>query len=173
MGGLRQILRAGRSQPWPIRVLMSGVGSQRVRNGLNELLDGPERPDAVLALGFAGALRDELRTGDLVLSRRLYSSGEEASLEADPRLLELAQEALQGSSMPRHYVADSVTVPRMVHSRAGKRRLTGHHHRLGCQHGRLLDRQGGHAEGSSLCKREGRVGYRGPGAPSLRCRYWE
>ena len=125
MGGLRQILRAGRSQPWPIRVLMSGVGSQRVRNGLNELLDGPERPDAVLALGFAGALRDELRTGDLVLSRRLYSSGEEASLEADPRLLELAQEALQGSSMPRHYVADSVTVPRMVHSRAGKRRLTG------------------------------------------------
>ena len=123
VGGLRRALQAGQSQP--ARILVSGVGSQRARNGLSELLDGPERPDAVLAIGFAGALRDELRTGDLVLSRRLHSSGEEASLESDPRLLELVQEALQGPSMPRHYMADNVTVPSMVYSAAGKRRLAG------------------------------------------------
>ena len=122
VGDLRPALRARQSQP-PARILVSGVGSQQARNGLSEFLDGPERPDYVLAIGFAGALRDELRTGALVLSRRLHCSGEEASLAVDPRLLELAQEALQGPSMPPYYVADSVTVPRMVHSAAGKRRL--------------------------------------------------
>jgi len=109
--------------PSSLSVHVTGVGKEKALAGAKRLLNGPIRPDAILSLGFAGALRDRLATGDLVLSRRLYSSEEEGFLESDARLLGLAQEALRGSTKLRHFVADNLTVPEAVSSAEGKRRL--------------------------------------------------
>ena len=55
-----------------------GGGQGKAMEGMVALLDArPTRPDCILSLGFAGALRAELKTGDLVLSQRLYATGED------------------------------------------------------------------------------------------------
>ena len=107
----------------PIAVQVTGVGKERTLAGMKALLSQPVRPDSILSLGFAGALRDDLQTGDLVLSRQLHSTEEDAVLVADAGLLGLAQEVLEAPGAPRHIVADSVTVPRMAISVEDKRRL--------------------------------------------------
>ena len=102
---------------------VTGVGKRKAQAGVNALLDGSIKPDAILSLGFAGALRDDLNAGDLVLSQRLYATGEDAFIESDARLLGLAQDALIGPGAPRHFVADNLTVPRVVSSADGKKLL--------------------------------------------------
>ena len=102
---------------------VTGVGKDRALAGMKALMDGPAMPDSILSLGFAGALRDGLGTGDLVLSRRLYAVGEDTFIEPDARLLDLAQEALEGPAAPRHFIADTLTVSRMVSSATEKGRL--------------------------------------------------
>ena len=90
---------------------------------MKALLDRPDTPDCILSLGFAGALREDLATGDLVLSRRLYATGEEAFFESDRRLLSLAQDTLKGSEAPRHFIADTLTVTEPVLGAVDKQRL--------------------------------------------------
>ena len=108
-----------------VMVHVAGVGKDRALAGMKALIDGPLRPDAILSLGFGGALRRELATGDLVLSQRLHALGEEAVFEPDAGLLSLAQEALESSGAPRHFVAETLTVPQVVSSAGEKQRLAG------------------------------------------------
>ena len=111
-------------RPPPFTFHITGVGKEKAMAGVMALMDAPEKPDAILSLGFAGGLHDSLATGDLVISRRLYAAGENAFLEADPRLLETAQEALAEARLSerraRHFVSDTLTVPRMVCSASEK-----------------------------------------------------
>ena len=104
-------------------VHITGVGKERALAGMKALMDRSVRSDAILSLGFAGGLREELSTGDLVLSRRLYAAGEDTFIESNSDLLGLAQDALSASGAPRHFVADTLTVPRLVFSAAEKGRL--------------------------------------------------
>ena len=106
-----------------VLVHVTGVGKERALAGVEALFNRSVRPDCIVSLGFAGALRDGLDTGDLVLSRRLYATGEEAFLEPDAHLLGLAQEALKVPQAPRHFIADALTVPHVVYSAAEKGRL--------------------------------------------------
>jgi nucleoside phosphorylase len=107
-----------------VPVYVTGVGKDRAMEGMVALLDArPTRPDCILSLGFAGALRDELKTGDLVLSQRLYATGEDTILESDASLLSLAQDVLDSSDTQRYSIANSLTVPQVVFGAAGKSRL--------------------------------------------------
>ncbi len=98
----------------PIRVRVTGVGKYAAEAGVRAILQEPDRPDAILSLGFAGALNDTLSAGDLVICRRHFSTDEDRTIESDPGMIELAREALIGSGSPRHCVADSVTLPGVV-----------------------------------------------------------
>lgn len=98
----------------PVPVRITGVGKHRAEAGVYALLQGPDRPDAILSLGFAGALKEELSTGDLVICRRHFVPGEECTVEPDPGMIELALEALTRLESSRHHVADSVTLPDVV-----------------------------------------------------------
>lgn len=104
-------------------VLVTGVGKERAMRSMEVLLEGPSRPESVLSLGFGGALREGLETGDLVLSRRLYATGEDTFLESDARLLSLAEDVLSRGDITRYVVGDSLTVPQVICSAAEKRRL--------------------------------------------------
>ena len=105
-----------------VLVHVIGVGRERALDGMKVLLDRSARPDAILSVGFGGALSDELATGDLVVSRRLYVEGEGTFFESDPCLMELAREVLDGPGRPRYFVADALTVPHVV-TAAEKARL--------------------------------------------------
>jgi adenosylhomocysteine nucleosidase len=105
---LRRSLRGQAAGSFLFQV--SGTGKARALRGVEALFQSPNAPGHILSVGFAGALTEELRTGDLVLSRRLYATGEEQAVESDGALLELAQETLEAQGNPRHFVADSLTV---------------------------------------------------------------
>jgi nucleoside phosphorylase len=109
----------------PVAVRVSGVGREKAQASAETVLDQRARPDCILSLGFAGALRDGLETGDLVLARRLYASGEDTFIESDANLLSMAQEVLDRPGSPRSFIADSVTVPEMVTSSIEKEQLAG------------------------------------------------
>jgi adenosylhomocysteine nucleosidase len=127
-GGQAKGLHDHNFRPPPFAFHITGVGKEKATAGVMALMDAPEKPDAILTLGFAGGLHGALATGDLALSRRLYATGEDAFLEADPELLRTAQEALAEAHLSarlserraRHFVSDTLTVPRMVCSASEK-----------------------------------------------------
>ena len=90
---------------------------------MEALLEEPTSPDAILSLGFGGALRDELATGDLVLPQRILAVGEEAWLESDSHLLDLARQVLDDSKTLPYVAADTITVSEPVFSAPEKARL--------------------------------------------------
>ena len=101
---------------------VTGVGKERALEGLKSLLDSHPRPQCILSLGFAGALREDLETGDLVVSQRLHG-GQGSFAEADTHLLSLAREVLESPGAPRHFLADTLTVSQTVSSPREKRAL--------------------------------------------------
>ena len=104
----------------PVRIHIIGAGKEKALESITALLERNASPDFILCLGYAGALSEELRTGDLVIARRLFCQGEDAFLECDTHLIEMAQRALNAHNMPRHYVADSVTTSRVACTLAEK-----------------------------------------------------
>lgn len=104
-------------------VCVTGVGAKKASAGTADMLDGSARPDCVLSLGFATALVEGLDTGDLVLCPRLFATGWDGVVASDSYLLRQAQEGLRGPGAPRHFVADSLTVDRMVSEAGEKKRL--------------------------------------------------
>ncbi len=106
-----------------IELRVTGVGKDRAKGSMAALLDQGVRPEAILSIGFAGALNESLRSGDVVLSRRLHATEEDEVFEADAHLLSETEKALGASPSPRHFVADNLTVPRMVTQAAEKGRL--------------------------------------------------
>lgn len=72
----------GNLGPIEIAICHTGIGSSRVRAGLAHVMT-LERPQALIAAGFAGGLDPSLRTGDVLV----------ASNFSDPALLEQAVQA--------------------------------------------------------------------------------
>ena len=103
---------------------VTGTGKVRAIRGIEALLRLPEAPERIVSVGFAGALNHDLRTGDLVLSPRLYATGEEEAVESDGSLFELARDALEAPGAPRHFVADSLTVGAPVCTVSDKKALS-------------------------------------------------
>jgi hypothetical protein len=103
-----------------------GVGKVRAIPGLRALIES-ERPTALLSLGFAGALREGLLPGDVVLCQRIYSFSlterrVAPPLESDDGLLQLADETARGLGIKRLRV-DSVTVSEAVLTSSKKSEL--------------------------------------------------
>jgi nucleoside phosphorylase len=99
---------------------VTGVGRARATAALEAILEAGPAPVAVLSLGFAGGIKEELRPGDLVLGQRLLAAGEDLPLYGDARLLATAQAALARPGSPRYFMAGTVTVPRMLRTREEK-----------------------------------------------------
>ena len=93
----------------PPRVCVTGVGGAKASSTLESFLDGHPRTDAVLVVGFAAALRDDLDTGDLVVARRLLTCGVSGAIECDQGLLRAAGTALERSGA-RYRTGDTLTV---------------------------------------------------------------
>ena len=125
VSGLIRLARAGEGgrQEGHVLLRVTGVGKERALAGMEALLEEPTSPDFILSLGFGGALRDELATGDLVLSQRLFAAGEDACLEPDSHLLGLARRVLDDSKALPYVAADNITVPEPVFSASEKARL--------------------------------------------------
>ena len=107
----------------PVRFYVMGVGKEKVERFLTSLPSDSTALRCILSLGFAGALRDDLRTGDLVFAGRVHAVGEEGSFEVDPALLELAQDVAGELGTVRCFTADTLTVPMVASSPAEKHLL--------------------------------------------------
>ncbi len=125
--GLRKVLGhgSGGATTSEARLAVLGVMGQRAAQAADSLLKG-ERPEALISLGFAGALDDTLKEGDLVLGSRTVFRDREGDFSSwassDEGLLERAKEALEGANIPYH-VGDIVTTWRVVGDPAEKGRL--------------------------------------------------
>ena len=114
LGPLRRRLPTG-----SVTLHASGVGKEASAGCVRELAMGSERPDILISIGFAGALRPDLAAGDLLLAQNLHAIEEPRSFSVDSWLLHLAEETCQEAGL-RCFVADSLTVPQMVTTPAEK-----------------------------------------------------
>jgi nucleoside phosphorylase len=87
-----------------------GVGARPAAAATLVMVD-TFKPDAILSIGFCGALTDDLETAELLL-------GGTTEHAADPALLSLAR-----SAAPKARVADVFTVPQVVVAKDEKREL--------------------------------------------------
>ena len=107
----RQRVATGTFAGVPVTILHTGVGAAAAcRARLTALLARPQRPDAVIASGYAGGLHADLRAGDLVLDENV----------SDPKLTSLARAVLTGC---RLHVGAITTQPRTIESTADKAAL--------------------------------------------------
>lgn len=116
----------------------AGIGPERAERATKRLLEtfGPPpsgRIRAVLSLGFTGALREGIKTGELVIVRNVlfYGSGTPAIYPCHPSLTELSQKAVKTYSTCggfRAHQGDLLTVAEIIMSPEEKRQaglLTG------------------------------------------------
>jgi adenosylhomocysteine nucleosidase len=99
----------------------TGIGAALTRAAVDSLLEHDEL-GAVLSIGFAGALRRDLRAGDLLIASQVHSvrEGTEGeplvmsdSLSCDGRLVDMAVAATQKEGLT-FQVGASLTVPHIV-----------------------------------------------------------
>ena len=104
-------------------VCVTGTGGTQASSALESFLDAHPRVEGVLSVGFAGALRDGLDTGDLVLARRLLTPGDDAPIDCDPGVLRTAEAVLERSGA-RYRTGDTLTVDAALRT-AGEKRSHG------------------------------------------------
>jgi nucleoside phosphorylase len=95
-----QIIR-GRIDDRVIEVLHTGVGEKVCRQRIGKFLAG-QQFDCLISAGFAGALTDDLRVGDLLLAKNFST-------------VDLGQRWSSLSTSPIH-LADMLTVPALINS---------------------------------------------------------
>jgi nucleoside phosphorylase len=115
-----------------LRLAVVGIGKSRSQAGVLEILNaglgGP--PRQLLMLGFAGAVDQNLKTGDLVLSSRYYvESPSEDFLTPDTVMRQDGMLAAANAGLPVHH-SDSLTVDGIVSTPAAKIALA-QEHRVG------------------------------------------
>lgn len=110
-----------------VAVTVTGVGKDRSQSAVENLLKEPNRPTLILSLGFAGALRDGLRTGDLVIPRKVLLADSDSSVDVNEKYSNMAEDIANERSMSyaRTY---SITVPNMIRSQPEKNRLAETYH---------------------------------------------
>ena len=108
-----------------VNLSVLGVMGQGAAPVVESLLE-KEKPEGLISLGFAGALNDSLKEGDLVLGANTVfhnRSGDSSNWAfSDARLLERAKDALDEADIS-HHVGNIVTTPKVVGSPAEKGRL--------------------------------------------------
>lgn len=108
--GLERVVQEAQGASRP-KLAVLGVTGQRAAGAAAALLER-ERPDALVSLGFAGALDDTLVEGDLILGSRVVFRDKEENysswLPSDDALLQRAREALDERDVP-YRVGDVIT----------------------------------------------------------------
>jgi len=92
----------------PIEVLHTGVGEKVCRQRLRKFLQD-HRFDCLISAGFAGALTDDLRVGDLLLAENFST-------------VDLGERWSSLSNLPIH-LANLLTVPKLIHSPQERNKL--------------------------------------------------
>jgi adenosylhomocysteine nucleosidase len=100
-----------------VEVALTGIGKACCERIFNDKRFPSMKPDVVISSGLAGALRETLQTGDLVVARKSRTLRNDANVDADPLLLERASE--QGA-VP---IETLITVDRIVPTAEEKSRL--------------------------------------------------
>jgi adenosylhomocysteine nucleosidase len=102
-----------------LEVSLTGIGRAQVDEALlkSGLLSN-RKPDLVISSGLAGALKEGLRPGDLVVPQKVRTLRNDANADADPSLR--AQATQQGASP----IETLITVDRIVPTAAEKERLS-------------------------------------------------
>lgn len=91
-----------------IEILHTGVGEKACRQRLEKFFQGMQF-ECLISAGFAGALSDDLRVGDLVLAKNFST-------------VDLGERWSALSSLPIH-IADMLTVPALIESGEERRKL--------------------------------------------------
>ena len=106
----------------PISFQVLGIGRERTVAAIEALLKNAPRPELVLMVGFAAALRKELKAGDLVIAQRFHAIGETQSIHSSPIYCTLAQKTAEEDELA-YITADSLTVPHLISSPKEKQEL--------------------------------------------------
>ncbi len=136
------IIRRGTVGRLPVALVQSGIGKERAREGALAVMETC-RPEALISIGLAGGVAQEVEGGDLVLGERVYpldaeaiakikspARGEFAESEdafrqaqgerldgndvtSDSALLEAATLVLKDEGIPTH-TGDLMTVPNVM-----------------------------------------------------------
>ena len=116
----------GRLGDHDVVVLSTGIGAERAEARVRSLLE-TESVDAIVALGFAGGLRDVLLPGDVLVAREVVAAGgtidagtRPAMWPSDARLLEAAPREIDAPAVVRF--GRLVTVDRILRSAGEKLR---------------------------------------------------
>lgn len=99
--------------PYQAKVVLTGPGKTCAVAATKNLVNSQPKPQAIISTGFCAGLLDELRTGDLVLTRKLNLAYSQNTLLADSRLSRLAEECIHENVLP-YMRRDSVTVPTLL-----------------------------------------------------------
>jgi adenosylhomocysteine nucleosidase len=111
-----------------ILLVQTGMGRQRAETATKLVLEH-YTVDALISLGFAGALTEGLEVGDAVICATLHGAPgsiqgatRPRSYSSDDDLLRLAAQALEGTVV-RGRIGNGVTVPQLVRSPEERREL--------------------------------------------------
>ena len=108
----------------------TGLGPAHAQTAVASLLEQHELK-AILSIGFAGAVRPDLRRGDLIIASQVHAAPERPDkeppvlpdgLECDPGLVELAVATAEQQGLA-FQLGRSLTVPTTVTDRPTKERL--------------------------------------------------
>ncbi len=102
-----------------IATVESGAGRKRAERATHALLDA-HQPEWLLSVGFAGALNDTLRVGDIVVANRIVPSQAPAGTEEAGLKINIKMPADEARGV---YVGRLVTAPHIVQTIAEKREL--------------------------------------------------
>jgi len=112
-----------------ILLLKSGMGKDKVTQALNSLFQSYQ-PYALISTGFAGALREELQLGEIVLGERIFHLPEdrrfnldlEEGLPIDPEMLEQAIDLVEKLGLP-YQLGAILTAPKIITEAKEKQEL--------------------------------------------------
>jgi adenosylhomocysteine nucleosidase len=101
-----------------IEVILTGIGKAASQAALAEMdAAAGQKPDLIISSGFAGALRDPLRPGDIIVPRKVRTLNNDANADADSIF---CQRAVRQGALG---VETLITVDRVVHTASEKGRL--------------------------------------------------
>ena len=128
IAGLCSPAYTGRYRDSSVLLICTGMGRQRAEASAEAVL-ARAQVDAVISLGFSGALERRLEVGDLVLASELMGTTGPGGDEIEPTiyrveqgLLRLATEAL-GATQLRVMAGPTVTTPGIITTPAAKQEL--------------------------------------------------
>lgn len=101
-----------------LNVLLTGIGRTACQEVLQDWMNvGHEKPDALISSGFAGALKETVAPGDIVVPSRIQALRDDANINAE---LCLREEAARMGAIP---IQTMVTVDRLVRTAEEKSQL--------------------------------------------------